>query len=152
MKRKFKFEIDGFKQEWSLKEKDIDRLKKEIQKLKRKATWKDLDSSQISKTGDKLFSKKKSIHKISSARKSKDQLKQAKDLSAKAVHRRSKARGNSSHRSKSRDKASDSWMKRNSHLAWNKSKVRAKSRGNSSGIPLYRNKSTGKVTEKDSKK
>ena len=31
-KRKHKLDIDGYKQEWQLKEKDIDRLKKEIEK------------------------------------------------------------------------------------------------------------------------
>lgn len=52
-------------------------------------------------------------------------------------HRRSKARGPSSHRSKSRDNTNDSWVARNRQLIYSKVKHKKRASRENSGIPLY---------------
>ena len=154
IKRKHKFDIERYKQDCYLKDQDNCRIRKEIEKIKRKLKKNDLENSLILKPSGKIFnSKKKSLkYKGSSARNNREIQSNEKDIRKKSLHRRSKARGNSSHRSKSRDKTSESWVKRNKHLIKSKDRGQAKLRLNSSGIPLYRNKSVSKTSEKDSKK
>jgi chromosome segregation ATPase len=70
-KRRHKLDIEGYKQESQLKEKDIERQKKEIEKLRRKVGRNEIDSSQIVKAVVKhnFNSKKPSVNIVNSARK-----------------------------------------------------------------------------------
>ncbi|CAI2365781.1 unnamed protein product [Moneuplotes crassus] len=125
LKRKHKLEVEGYKQECSLKDKEIERMRKELQRLKK-----------IAKNVQNITNLSTNARKVPQ--------KQAKK---KPETRRSKVRGNSTNRSRSKDV---SWVKRNQHLFTDKRKSRAKSR--CSGIPLSRKKSSKKRSERGSKK
>ena len=159
-KRRHKLDWEGYKQECTIKEREIERLRKEIDRLKRKQTKTDIDQSKLQRQTREVthYAGKKSTSKALgySERNHKDVWSCDDEQPVKiSKHRRSKARASSScRRSKSRDKASDSWLSRNKHLINSKSKrsARSKSRLNSSGLPLYRNNSITKTEEKDGKK
>jgi hypothetical protein len=154
-KRRHKLDIEGYKQESQLKEKDIERQKKEIEKLRRKVGRNEIDSSQIVKAVVKhnFNSKKPSVNIVNSARKVNNIWKWDDENNYPPL-RKVKARGLSSRRSKSRDRTSDSWSRKNQHLisARGKRSSRSRSRHKSSGIPLHRNKSVSKVSNDGSRK